>query len=115
MVLDFEEGERLSDWLKALDRPATQDEIDVFLEPLLDALETVHAGNLIHRDIAPDIIIIRPMARRYCWISGLPTRLLQRRPEPLPAVKLGYSPPVQYLTEAQGLTSMRSGRRSIAS
>jgi serine/threonine protein kinase len=60
MVLDFEEGERLSDWLKALDRPATQDEIDAFLVPLLDALETVHAGNLIHRDIAPDNIIIRP-------------------------------------------------------
>jgi serine/threonine protein kinase len=29
------------------------------IAPLLDALEVVHGGNFLHRDIAPDNIIIR--------------------------------------------------------
>ena len=59
MVLHFEEGQSLKSWLKNLGRAPRQKELDVILAPLLDALETVHKADFLHRDIAPDNIIIR--------------------------------------------------------
>lgn len=59
MVLHFEEGQSFKTWLKNLKRAPRQKELDQFLTQLLDALETIHAADFLHRDIAPDNIIIR--------------------------------------------------------
>ena len=59
MVLQFEEGQSLKSWLKGLGRAPRQKELDAILAPLLDALETIHKADFLHRDIAPDNIIIR--------------------------------------------------------
>lgn len=59
MVLQFEEGQSLKTWLKTLNRPPRQKEIDRMIAPLLDALETIHKADFLHRDIAPDNIILR--------------------------------------------------------
>src|SRR5262249_30460468 len=59
MVLHFEEGGSFKAWLKGLQRAPRQGELDRILAPLLDALELVHSGNYLHRDIAPDNIIVR--------------------------------------------------------
>ena len=59
MVLDYEEGHSFASWLKVLGRPQSQVEIDTILTPLLDALGYVHSQGLLHRDVAPDNIIIR--------------------------------------------------------
>lgn len=61
MVLHFEEGQSLKTWLKNLKRAPRQKELDAFLAPLLDALETIHNADFLHRDIAPDNIIIRKL------------------------------------------------------
>lgn len=59
MVLHFEEGQSLKSWLKGLGRAPRQKELDAILAPLLDALQTIHKAEFLHRDIAPDNIIIR--------------------------------------------------------
>jgi len=59
MVLQFEEGQNLKSWLKGLGRAPRQKELDGIVAPLLDALEVVHKSDVLHRDIAPDNIIIR--------------------------------------------------------
>ena len=59
MVLHFEEGQNLKAWLKGLGRSPRQKELDRIVAPLLDALETIHRADFLHRDIAPDNIIIR--------------------------------------------------------
>src|SRR5215467_12381351 len=59
MVMRFEEGQSFEAWLVGLDRPPTQEELDSIVAPLLDALEMMHAENFLHRDIAPDNIIVR--------------------------------------------------------
>ena len=59
MVLTFEEGKSLKLWLKELGRAPRQKELDRIIGPLLDALETIHKADFLHRDIAPDNIIIR--------------------------------------------------------
>lgn len=59
MVLQFEEGQSLKNWLKGLTRAPKQKELDRIVAPLLDALEAIHKADFLHRDIAPDNIIIR--------------------------------------------------------
>lgn len=59
MVLQWEEGQSLKSWLKSLGRAPRQKELDRIIGPLLDALETIHRADFLHRDIAPDNIIIR--------------------------------------------------------
>src|SRR6202795_4458486 len=58
MVMRFEQGQSFEDWLKGLGRPPTQDELDAIVAPLLDALQMMHAQNCLHRNIAPDNVII---------------------------------------------------------
>ncbi len=59
MVLRFEEGKNFKSWLKDLGRAPRQKELDQIVAPLLDALEVIHKADFLHRDIAPDNIIIR--------------------------------------------------------
>ena len=59
MVMRFEQGQSFEDWLRSLGRLPTQEELDSIVAPLLDALQMMHAENFLHRDIAPDNIIVR--------------------------------------------------------
>jgi hypothetical protein len=58
MVMDFEEGQSLS---QVLDERGTltEAELRTILDPLLDGLERVHAASVWHRDIKPGNILIR--------------------------------------------------------
>ena len=60
MVLEFEAGKSLGDWLSTLRRPPTQAELDRISIGLMDALQVIHNDRMVHRDIAPNNIIIRP-------------------------------------------------------
>ena len=59
MVMRFEQGQSFEAWLTGLGRPPTQEELDRIANPLLEALQMMHAKNFLHRDIAPDNIIVR--------------------------------------------------------
>ena len=59
MVMRLEQGQSYEAWLKDLGRPPTQEELDRITNSLLDALEMIHKGNILHRDIAPDNIVVR--------------------------------------------------------
>jgi serine/threonine protein kinase len=59
MVLHFEEGGSFKSWLRGLKRAPRQAELDNMVAPLLDALEIIHKANFLHRDIAPDNIMVR--------------------------------------------------------
>ncbi|MCB1521317.1 MAG: serine/threonine protein kinase, partial [Hyphomicrobiaceae bacterium] len=59
IVLEFVRGSNMETWLKGLGRRPTQDELDVLLSSLLDALEVVHSAGILHRDIKPANIYIR--------------------------------------------------------
>ena len=97
MVLGFEQGTSLKAWLDRLGRPPTQAEIDTFLPPLLDALAYVHGQGLLHRDIAPDNIMIRDDGTPCLIDFGAARQAVAERSQMMSAiVKSGYSPPEQY-------------------
>lgn len=63
MFMEQVEGETLETWLRKKNGPPTMDEMRTILEPVCDALEYVHSKKFIHRDIAPDNIMIRQDGR----------------------------------------------------
>jgi hypothetical protein len=97
MVLHFEEGQSLKGWLKGLGRAPRQPEIDGVLAPLLDALEVVHKADFLHRDIAPDNIIIRNGGSPVLIDFGAARGEIAAHSKTVSAlVKPGYSPYEQY-------------------
>jgi len=102
MVMRFEHGKNLEAWLKALGRPPTQDELDRIAAPLLDALEMMHAQNFLHRDIAPDNIIVRPDGTPVLLDFGTARRAVAEKSRALTGiVKAGYSPQEQYASDSR--------------
>lgn len=59
MVLEFVRGMDMGVWLRRSARRPSQGELDSMIEPLLDALEAVHATGMLHRDIKPENIYVR--------------------------------------------------------
>ncbi len=57
IVRDFVEGKTLSSLLEQK-TTLSEGESGQFLLPILDALDTLHQGNFLHRDIGPDKIVI---------------------------------------------------------
>lgn len=97
MVLTFEEGQSLKGWLRGLGRAPRQRELDDILAPLLEALEAVHAADYLHRDIAPDNIIIRKDGSPVLIDFGSARGDIAKHSRTVSAlVKPGYSPYEQY-------------------
>jgi serine/threonine protein kinase len=102
MVMIFEEGASFEAWLRNLGRPPTQEELDRIASPLLDALEIMHGQNFLHRDIAPDNIIIRANGTPVLLDFGAARRAVAEMSRALTGiVKTGYSPQEQYTTDGR--------------
>src|SRR5436190_782592 len=102
MVMRFEQGRSFEDWLRSLDRPPTQGELDSIVAPLLDALQMMHAANFLHRDIAPDNVIVRADGTPVLLDFGAARRAVAEMSRSLTGiVKAGYSPHEQYSSDSR--------------
>jgi signal recognition particle receptor subunit beta len=59
MVMDFEEGVTLADWLQALDGLPAEADLRRVSYAVLDGLAEVHRKRYLHRDIKPGNILLR--------------------------------------------------------
>ena len=59
LFTDFVDGEELQHWLKSYPDGIGEGELRAIFEPIMDALAYCHAQGLLHRDIAPDNIMLR--------------------------------------------------------
>ena len=102
MVMRFESGTSLKARLAELPRPPTQAELDRLTVHILDALEVMHAAEFLHRDIAPDNIVIRADGTPVLLDFGASRRVMGDMSGTLTGVvKKGYSPPEQYSTDTR--------------
>jgi formylglycine-generating enzyme required for sulfatase activity/serine/threonine protein kinase len=102
MVMRFERGKSFEDWLKGLGRLPTQEELDRIVATLLDALQTLHASDFLHRDLAPDNIIVRADGTPVLLDFGAARRSVAEVSQSLTdVVKVGYSPHEQYSSEGR--------------
>jgi len=100
MVMEFEQGQDFGAWLKGLGRPPTQEELDRIAASILDALGVMHAADFLHRDIAPDNIIIRSDGTPVLLDFGAARRAVAEVSRSITGiVKAGYSPPEQYSSD----------------
>src|SRR5262249_27563708 len=100
MVMRFERGQSFEHWLRSLGRLPTQEELDRIVAPLLDALETLHSANFLHRDIAPDNIIMRDDGSPVLLDFGAARRAVAEMSQALTGiVKAGFSPYEQYSSD----------------
>lgn len=97
MVLRFEEGMSFKAFLSRLGRTPTQGELDTIVRPLLNALDAIHAQDFLHRDIAPDNIVIRADGSPVLIDFGSARGEVAGHSHTVSAlVKPGYSPFEQY-------------------
>ena len=95
---------RSRQWLQGLDSPPTQEELDLISEPLLSALELVHANRTWHLDISPDNIMIRAADGAPILLDFGASRFeLKQHSQLVSALvfKSGYSAPEQYTSNAE--------------
>jgi len=102
MVMRFERGHSFENWLAGLGRPPTQEELDAIVAPLLTALEQLHAADFLHRDIAPDNIIVRADGSPVLLDFGAARRAVAAMSRTMTGiVKAGYSPHEQYSSDSR--------------
>jgi formylglycine-generating enzyme required for sulfatase activity len=55
-----EEGQSVTSLIRSSKQPLPQEAMDAIVKPLVSALELMHLRNLIHANITPDTILLRP-------------------------------------------------------
>jgi serine/threonine protein kinase len=96
MVMPFYEGPTLERALGELGQPPDEAWLRQLLSPVLDALAVLHSANCLHRDIAPDNILLTP-AGPLLLDFGAARRVIGDATRALTAMlKVGYAPIEQY-------------------
>jgi len=115
LVMDFVQGESLEAIIKR-EGALSETQVLTWAEQLLDALEYCHEQGIIHRDIKPQNVIIRPDNRAVLVDFGLVKLWNPADPRTQTIMRgLGtpeYAPPEQYDTQA-GHTDPRSDIYSL--
>ncbi len=103
MVLDLVKGMTFEKWLRGLDSPPTQDELDLVAGPLLSALDLVHENRTWHLDISPENIMVRAADGAPILLDFGASRFEIKQHSQLVSAlvfKSGYSAPEQYTSNA---------------
>jgi outer membrane biosynthesis protein TonB len=97
MVMPYYQGITLKEALRSAGAPPDEARLKQLLAQLLDALEVLHRAQALHRDIAPDNILILPDGNPVLLDFGAARRVITDRTQALTAIlKPGYAPIEQY-------------------
>ena len=97
MVMPYYQGITLKEALRSAGAPPDEMRLTQLLAQLLDALEVLHRAQALHRDIAPDNILILPDGNPVLLDFGAARRVITDRTQALTAIlKPGYAPIEQY-------------------
>jgi len=100
IVMNFEEGEPLARLIERFPGGLPESEIVRLFRGVIDGLVLVHSTGHLHRDLAPDNIIIRRDRMPVIIDFGAARSSYGQKSRSLEAIiKCGYSPPEQYTLE----------------
>ncbi len=93
MVMPYYEGVTLEEKLIQIGQPPSEQWLKELLGNILDALSILHGAQTIHRDIAPDNILIRQNGQPLLLDFGAARQIISERTQQLTAIfKSGYAP-----------------------
>lgn len=104
MAIDYINGRDLQAIMETTDRAFTPGQVVALLKKMLSAVEFIHQAGMLHRDIAPDNILIDPHGNPILIDFGAASEQVVRTTRVLTGrrvVKEGYSPQEFYLTGAE--------------
>ncbi|WP_297528649.1 serine/threonine-protein kinase [Thiohalobacter sp.] len=97
MVMDYQEGKNLQRYLRSRGGRLSARFLRTVFPPLLDGLEEIHRNDLLHLDIKPGNIHIRPgghpLLLDFGAVHGFPQ---SRQSQPGSVISAGFSPIEQY-------------------
>jgi non-specific serine/threonine protein kinase len=101
MAMPYYEGETLRSLAAAKSEMLNEAWLHMaLLPPLLDALATLHAHNVYHRDVSPDNILIQKNSAPVLLDFGAARRIISDRVESVTVIlKPGYAPIEQYSSD----------------
>ena len=103
MVMDYEQGKTLGSLLESRGK-LPEAELRAILSPLLDGLAELHNGNMLHRDLAPDNILIRDDGNPVLLDFGAAREAGGGQSKSVTAIiKPSYTPPEQYMRSGSGV------------
>jgi hypothetical protein len=99
-VMPFYEGQTLTQALRAMGTPPTEQWLKDLLAPLLDVLQVIHAQDCFHLDIAPDNILLLKDGRPVLLDFGAARHVIGDARNPGGMLKPGFAPIEQYAKDA---------------
>ena len=97
MAMPVMHGRTLKEVGEAMTAAPDEATLRALLDPLLGAIERLHAEGVYHRDIAPDNIVIEPDGRPVLLDFGAARRVISDKSQTLTAIlKPAYAPIEQY-------------------
>jgi hypothetical protein len=97
MVMEFVEGQALTDWIESR-RPLDQRALIALAGSLLDGLDVIHKAGYLHRDVKPANIFVRTDGSPVLLDFGSARQLMGEHQELTAVVSPGYAPLEQYHT-----------------
>jgi formylglycine-generating enzyme required for sulfatase activity len=102
MVMDYVEGDTLGDYLKKHGGTfSSKSEFEKIFYPLMSGLEMLHAQGIIHRDIKPGNIMVKPDGSPVLLDFGAATQVQSKTMTITQMLSAGYSPFEQYTSRAK--------------
>ena len=106
MVMPYYRGQTLKEWLRAQGAPVPEATLLRIVGAVLEPLERLHAENVVHRDVAPDNILMLEGGQPLLLDLGAARQIIGDMTQALTVfLKPGYAPFEQYGEGA----SMRQG------
>ncbi|HEX2541348.1 MAG TPA: protein kinase [Caldimonas sp.] len=101
MAMPYYPGQTLKDVRLAMPVPPGEAWLHAFMQPLLGALELLHAQGVFHRDISPDNILMLPDGQPVLLDFGCARRVVASNSQSFTAhLKPQFAPVEQYAEEA---------------
>lgn len=98
IVMEFLKGNTLMKHMEKFHRPLGLEELFNIMDPVVDALERLHAQKILHRDISPDNIMISDKGTKILDFGAARGFSLDGHRSNTVFVKFGYAPEEQFMT-----------------
>ena len=106
MVMPFYRGQTLKELRKTRNGPPDEAWLRTLVDPLLGALEALHAEGVVHRDVAPDNILVGEDGRPVLLDFGAARRAIGDQTQTLTTILKPNFAPIEQYADA---TQMRQG------